>query len=447
MFLGCLTRKEQIMSKHLSLTDRAIIEKYLVQDMSFAFIARRLNRSPTTISNEIKNRRCFVNGCRYTSNDCVHYQSCLRRNLCDQETYYSCSHRCKRCTEFDCRTICPTYVSMHCALLDKPPYVCTCCPDEKTCKRNHAYYTAHRAHAECVKERSISRKGIRTSPERLIEINDLLAPLVAKGQSINHIFATHGTEIGLSKKTIYNYIDMSAFEVRNIDLPRKVRYRQRRPHEVLTKVEYQYRKGRSYTDFTSYMETNPNLPIVEMDTVIGARNSGKVLLTMLFRDTNFMLVFLLPDKSQKSILAVFDRLTNLLGIDLFRKLFPVILTDNGTEFKGVHNLEFFENGARRTRIFYCDPQASWQKGRIEKNHVLIRQILPKGSTFSNLEDTDVHLITCHINSVVRELFENQTPFELMNQTEERKKLLNILALQYVPPDEVLLKPALLKRKK
>ena len=82
-----------------------------------------------------------------------------------------------------------------------------------------------------------------------------------------------------------------------------------------------------------------------------------------------------------------------------------------------------------------------------KNHVLIRQILPKGSTFSNLEDTDVHLITCHINSVVRELFENQTPFELMNQTEERKKLLNILALQYVPPDEVLLKPALLKRKK
>ena len=308
-------------------------------------------------------------------------------------------------------------------------------------------YTAHRAHAEYVKELSSSRKGIRTSPERLLELNDLLMPLVNKGQSINHIFATHSDEIGLSKKTIYNYIDQSAFRVRNIDLPKKVRYKQRHSHEVLMKFDYQYRKGRTYTDFTSFMEQNPKLPIVEMDTVIGARNSGKVLLTILFRDTNFMLIFLLPDKSHQSVLHVFDKLTSLLGIELFRKLFPVILTDNGTEFKGVHNLEFTENGARRTRIFYCDPQASWQKGRIEKNHVLIRQILPKGTKFSILEDTDIHLITCHINSVVRELFDNQTPFDLMKQKEEYKKLLDILALQPIPLDEVLLKPALLKRKK
>ena len=118
-------------------------------------------------------------------------------------------------------------------------------------------------------------------------------PLVNKGQSINHIFATHSDEIRLSKKTIYNYIDQSAFRVRNIDLPKKVRYKQRHSHEVLMKFDYQYRKGRTYTDFTSFMEQNPKLPIVEMDTVIGARNSGKVLLTILFRDTKFMLQTLL----------------------------------------------------------------------------------------------------------------------------------------------------------
>lgn len=70
------------MSKHLTLTDRAIIEKHIAQDMSFAYIARCLNRSATTISREVKNHRCFVNGVRYTSNDCVHYRTCLRRNLC-----------------------------------------------------------------------------------------------------------------------------------------------------------------------------------------------------------------------------------------------------------------------------------------------------------------------------------------------------------------------------
>ena len=315
------------MSKHLTLTDRAIIEKHIAQDMSFAYIARCLNRSATTISREVKNHRCFVNGVRYTSNDCVHYRTCLRRNLCSTETKYSCFSRCKTCTEYSCHDFCHDYISLHCPLLDKPPYVCTCCPKEKTCQRNHAYYTAHRAHAEYVKQLSSTRKGIRTSPERLMQLNDILTPLIAKGQSINHIFASHADEIGLSEKTIYNYIDMNAFQVRNIDLPKKVRYRQRHPHDVVMKMDYQYRKGRSYTDFTSFMEQNPKLPIWEMDTVKGARGSHKVLLTMILRDTNFMLIFLLPDGTQKSVLAVFDKLTMLLGIETFRKIFPVILTD------------------------------------------------------------------------------------------------------------------------
>lgn len=355
------------MSKHLTLTDRSIIEKYPAPDMSFSYIARRLDRSATTISREVKNHRCFVNGIRYTSNDCANYRTCLRRNLCSTESKYSCFSRCKTCTEYSCNDLCAEYLSLHCLLLDKPPYVCTCCPQEKTCKRNHAYYTAHRAHAEYTKELSSSRKGIRTGPERLMDLNDLLTPLIGKGQSINHIFSTHADKIGLSEKTIYNYIDMHAFHVRNIDLPKKVRYRQRHPHDVITKMDYQYRKGRTYSDFTSFMEQNPKLPIREMDTVKGARGSQKVLLTMILRETNFMLVFLLPDGTQKSVLAVFDKLTLLLGIETFRRLFPVILTDNGVEFKGSHHLEFTENGSRRTRVFYCDPQASRRKAGSRKS--------------------------------------------------------------------------------
>ena len=101
-----------------------------------------------------------------------------------------------------------------------------------------------------------------------------------------------------------------------------------------------------------------------MDTVKGARGSKKVLLTLIFRNTNFMLIFLMPDGTQESVLAVFDMLTNRLGVDTFRRLFPVILTDNGVEFKNPHELEFTKNGTRRTRLFYCDPQASWQKAHL-----------------------------------------------------------------------------------
>lgn len=431
------------MSKHLSLSDRILIEKFLHHDYTFASMARKLDRSPTTISREVKRYRVFSS--RFSTirdNDCTEYQSCIRNNLCKVDKF-GCFIRCKLCNDMDCRTICPSYVSTHCEKLDKPPYVCTACPKEKTCKKNHAYYSAHRANAEYLQTLKNSRSGIRTSPERLMEISDILSPLILKGQSINHIFAYHGEEIGLSEKTIYNYIDMNAFSVKNMDLPKKVVYRQRRPKKVLTKLEYQYRKGRTYDCFNSFIAENPSLNIVEMDTVKGARGKGKVLLTMIFRNSSFMLMFLMPDGTQESVTAVFDMLTEKLGLKIFRKLFGVILTDNGVEFKNPIALEHAPNGAHRTRIFYCDPQASWQKPHVEKNHTLLRRIIPKGTSFNPFSQKDITVASCHVNSVARELLGNKTPFEML-KGKEYEKLLALLELTPVPPDSVILKPTLLK---
>ena len=434
------------MGKHLTLSDRTLIERCLVNDFTFAAIARKLNRSPTTISREVKARRVFVNRVNPVhKNDCADYERCLRRNLCDTETKYSCFSRCKLCRDYDCHTICPAYSSMHCPVLRKPPYVCTGCSKQKSCKRNHAYYTAHRSHAEYRRALKQSRQGLRASPEELLRIGGMISPLIMKGQSINHIFATHADEIGLSERTIYNYIDMNAFNVRNIDLPKKVHYKQRRPKKVLTKLEYKCRRGRTYEDFKSYLELHPNISVVEMDTVKGARGKGKVLLTLIFRNNNFMLMFLMNDGTQKSVIAVFDSLTDVLGIETFKKLFPVILTDNGVEFKDPDSLEYGSNGCQLTRIFYCDPQASWQKPHIEKNHVLLRRIIPKGTSLTPLRQKDITLASRHINSVARELFGNRTPFSLL-EGKPYKKLLDSLNLTPVPADEVYLKPALLERK-
>ena len=143
-------------------------------------------------------------------------------------------------------------------MLDKPPYVCSGCPKQKDCKKEHAYYTAHRAHAEYLHTLKDSRCGIRTAPERLIEISEIISPLILKGQSINHIIASHGDEIDLSEKTLYNYIDSNAFAIKNIDLPKKVVYKQRRPKKVLTKIEYKCRRGRTYEDFKAFTEEHPN---------------------------------------------------------------------------------------------------------------------------------------------------------------------------------------------
>ncbi len=210
-------------------------------------------------------------------------------------------------------------------------------------------------------------------------------------------------------------------------------------------MEYKYRQGRTYEDFKSFMQEHPDYPVVEMDTVKGKRyGGGKVLLTMIMTNADFMPIFLIPRCNQVSVLDVFDNLTELLGLATFRKLFPVILTDNGVEFKDPERLEYTSNGCPRTRIFYCDPQASWQKPHVEKNHTLIRRIIPKHTDLNLYTTEQIHLITRHINSYYREEYGNKTPFELMT-SKEQKKLLSALELTPIPPDEVLLTPSLTKK--
>ncbi|MBR0469272.1 MAG: IS30 family transposase [Mogibacterium sp.] len=434
------------MAKQLSLSERIVIERMITQDFTFATIARHLNRSATTISREVRNHRGFVD--RFTpegKNDCVNKYTCLRNNLCDDAPIHGCYfQRCKSCPDHICREICDAYVSEHCPLLDKPPYVCTNCKQRKGCKHIHAYYTAHRAHAEYSKQLSSSRSGIRRSREELAAMGRIVEPLIRQGQSPAHICATHADELGISERTLYNYIESRAFNVGNLDLPKKVAYRRRRQKKSLTRFEYKYRIGRTYEDFKSFIRANPELPVAEMDTVKGSRVKGKVLLTMIFRKSSFMLIFLMPDGTQESVISIFDALAGLLGTELFNRLFPVILTDNGVEFKDVLSLEYGPDGLPRTRLFYCDPQASWQKPQVENNHKLIRRILPKGKSLTPLSSSDVLLITRHINSVIRENLGNRTPFDLM-VSEDEKKLLSLLQLQPIPPDEVVLRPALIKR--
>ena len=157
-----------------------------------------------------------------------------------------------------------------------------------------------------------------------------------------------------------------------------------------------------------------------------------------------MLIFLMPDGTQESVLTVFDVLYEKLGAKTFRKLFKVILTDNGCEFKNPLGIEYAPNGYQRSRVFFCNPQASWQKPHVEKNHVFIRRILPKGTSFDPLSGKDINLICRHINSVPREIMENKSPFELFSG-KEKEKLLDVLKLTPVSPDEVCLTPNIIKK--
>lgn len=203
------------------------------------------------------------------------------------------------------------------------------------------------------------------------------------------------------------------------------------------------RTNRTYEDFQKYIELHPELPIVEMDTVEGTKG-GRVLLTFLFRSSRLMLAFILFEKTQKEVLRVFNMLEYELGNELFEKTFPIILTDNGTEFGDPLALEFNNEGLGRTRIFYCNPRASYQKGMIEKNHEFIRYVLPKGTSFDNLLQTDIDLMINHINSLGRNSLNWFAPIDVAKFTLD-KEVLKKLNLKKVPANEIQLNKQLLKK--
>lgn len=68
-----------------------------------------------------------------------------------------------------------------------------------------------------------------------------------------------------------------------------------------------------------------------MDTVEGIKG-GKVFLTLLFRNYNFMLIFIMNSKTMDEVEKVFIRIKKIIGIDTFKRIFEVILTDNAVSF-------------------------------------------------------------------------------------------------------------------
>nr|WP_315021149.1 hypothetical protein [uncultured Aminipila sp.] len=179
-----------------------------------------------------------------------------------------------------------------------------------------------------------------------------------------------------------------------------------------------------------------------MDTVEGTKG-GKLLLTMMFQKSSLMLLFLLEDKKKNTVLKQFNLLEEELGIETFRKTVPVILTDNGVEFADPIALETGTDGRQSTKIFYCDPGKSCQKGSIEKNHEYIRYVIPKGNTFDLLNEESVVKLMNHINSTSRPRLNERTPMELAELLLE-DKVKEKLKLAIIPGDDVYLTPELFK---
>ena len=383
--------------KHLTLSDRNDIQLGLERGETFKAIGQSILKDPTTVSKEVKRNKQ------------------IRDSTCH---------------------------NLPCPLLDKAPFVCNGCPKRRqNCGYKKIFYLAKQAQKQYEQTLVEAREGTSLNSKTFWEMDKIISDGVKKGQHIYHILKTHNIDV--SSSTVYRHIRKGYLSIAPIDLARAVKFKERRKGK-LPSIPKEAKKGRSYEDFQNYLALNQLDSWLEMDTVMG-RMGGKVLLTFNLSFCNFIFARLLDNKTALEVTKhLYDIKNTLHQADKdFFQLFPVILTDNGGEFARVDDIEMDVRG--ESKLFFCDPNRSDQKGRIEKNHTLIRDILPKGTSFDNLTQEDINLVCSHVNSVKRAALNGKSAYELFAFTygEEIPKLLGI---SKIPAEDVCQSSKLLQHK-
>lgn len=432
-------KKAKPNGKHLTEEDRAFIAEALQAGLAFKEIGKSLIKDPTTIAKEVKMNRVFKSVSPFNNhqaNLCLHRRDCKEAYICSpEERDKHCLHGCRNCEL--CNQLCRKFEKEICPSLLRAPYVCNGCRKKSSCRIEKYYYKAVTAQRRYEERLRSSRQGVNLSEEDWVSLDNFVTPLIKRGQPISHIYHIAGAHMPCSKSTLYRYVSSGILSVKNIDLRRVVRYRKRRSKPVPR--NHLSRAGRTYLDFKAFIEGNPDLHVWEMDTVIG-RQGGKTLLTLFSRKTKLMLLFLLEEKTASEVCCALDYLEERCGSGVFHHTFQVILTDNGGEFLDAHSIEqsILSLGCR-TKLFYCDPYSSYQKGAIEKNHEYIRWVLPKGSSFDDLTWYDVALLASHINAIARDSLDGLNPYKATDPS-----LLNHVDLMEIQPLQVNLTRSLLK---
>ena len=413
--------------KHLTEENRSDIEFYINQGFSFSKISKIIEKDRTTIAKEIKKHRIK----KIPKN----HDKYISRNFCAHKSL---------CGKSNCNPNKSCYIETICSKLTKPPYVCNHCVDKQYCKNIKYYYFSNTAHKQYLSTLTESRQGLNISEAEISLIDKEISPLLKENkQPINHIYSYKKDILPFSKVTFYSYINKNVFSFRNIDLPRKVIYKPRKSKdEPEIKTNKKCRINRTYLDYQQYVSSHYKTNIVQLDTVEGVVG-GKVFLTLLFVETNLMLIYLMNNKTTSCVKEVFEYLKHSIGIDNYKKYFEVVLTDNGSEFSNPLDIELdYDTGEIISNLFYCDPNSSWQKGDIEKNHEFIRYVLPKGSSFDDLTQEQVNLLMNHINNTCRVSLDGKSPYDCSSHMD----FLENLGLYKISPSLVNLSPCLLKNK-
>lgn len=362
-------KKDERKNKHMTLDERVEIQECLCKGMTFKEIAKRIGKSQTTVSREVKlHLGPYTNG--YTKSE----------------------------------EICPNLL--------KAPFVCNGCvkKSRSSCPYRRQIYSAKSAQAAYENLLVEARTGVALNKEEFYRTEKIISSSVNKGQHIYHAIVSN--KLSVSTATVYRHIKKKYYSIGVLDLPRAVKFKPRNTNRS-ERIPKAVKAGRTYDDYLNYTKLNDTVPVVELDTVIG-RIGGKVIMTVHFVSCDFMFGLLLDNKSAPEAADKIQKLKlRLLETGFsFGTVIPLLLTDNGGEFSHVLDFENDPAGVPETKLFFCEPSAPQEKPHIEKNHTLFRDIVPSGKSFDCFTQDTVNTIFSHVNGVKRRQFNGKSAYDL-----------------------------------
>lgn len=396
--------------------ERDTVQRMLERGASCRRIARELGRSPSTVSSEVASHR-FITAPRERRGERVGASADLSAACPRLAAWPRCCNGCGRYRAVGCK------------------------------RRPHVFYDARAAQLCADSVLVSSRRGIDADEPAAAEALGLIRDGLGRGLSPEQLSARNGGPVDLSPSTIYRWVAAGYDGMTNMELRRKVGYRPRRHTSKTSATRHSPR--RSHAAFLG-MGEDACAAAWEMDTVEGAREDSACLLTLLHRPSRLQLALPLAAKDAASVAAALAGVRSVLGAGGMGRVFRAVLTDNGAEFSDEGAIAaLLGEREGETRLFYCDPRQSQQKGACERNHVEIRKLLPKGRglRFDRLVPADLSLLMSHVNSEPRGALGFATPARAFRAMlgGDAAALLEAYGVEDVPIGELDLTPGLIAR--
>ena len=406
---------------HLTLEERRIILTGITNGSTKTAIAQTIGKDKSTVGKEIKLHRTLTHKCKMPL-ECSNYRGCVFGRQCTSE--------------------CPEYKPFRCSRRDRSPGACNGCSNWSYCRFDKYQYCPEDAQMDYRTTLVDSRQGVNLTVQEAKEMAATIGPL-------DH------PELGISEKTLYNYIEGDVFhEIAGIsvmDLRRQVsrKISKKKSKGYKKREDRKYLQGRTYKDYRQYISDNPDVFVTQMDTVYNDETNGPFIQTFKFVNAGVLFAIYQESKTALSMKHGVDLLESILGKELFCKYVHVLLTDRGPEFSAADAMETDTDGSRRTRVFYCDPMQSGQKGTLENKHIELRYILPKGTDLRNLglvDQSSLNLVISHVDSAPVEKLGGKSPLDVADfMYHELFEKLTAFGLKNIEKDKVILKPYLLKK--